>query len=205
MRPRLIAAAATVLATDGVAGLTARRVTAEAGTSTMAVYTHFGSMEALVDEVANEGFRRMEAALVAVAPTEDPLRDVAAQTVAYVDFATSHRDLYGVMFGTTPLGRYQRTSPEQLRTGRPETLDRVAANLERAVHLGRLGERHPSDLAFIWWATAHGYALLETSGHIHPTPGRPRILQQLLVALLSGLGDGAEAAASVAGGLDLSA
>lgn len=168
----------------------------------MTVYTHFGSMEALIDAVVTEGFSVMEARLLAVPGTEDPLRDVTAQTVTYIEFAVEHRDLYGIMFGTVPLGRYQRTSPAQLQTGRAETLDRIGANLVRAVESGRLDQRRSSELAFMWWSLAHGYALLETSGHIAPRPGRPRILANLLAALFAGLGDDEQAAkASVESGI----
>lgn len=199
MRERLITAAANVLATQGVAGFTTRRVAAEARASTMTVYTHFGSMEALIDAVVTEGFRIMEARLVAVARTDDPIRDVTMQTLAYVDFAVEHRDLYGIMFGTVPLGGYQRTSPAQLRAGRAETLDRVGATLVRVVESGRLAPRRSSELAFMWWSLAHGYALLETSGHIAAGTGRPRILAGVLTALLSGLGDGTAHASVEAG------
>lgn len=160
----------------------------------MAVYTHFGSMEALIDAVVTEGFRLLETRLISTRSTDDPLRDVTAQTLAYVDFAVAHRDLYGIMFGTIPLGRYQRTSPDQLTSGRVETLDRIGANLARAAESGRLLPRRPSELAFIWWSAVHGYALLETSGHFAPRRGRSRILTGLLTALFAGLGDDLEEA-----------
>src|SRR4051812_34653733 len=47
MRMALIDAAARLIATEGLGGLTLRRVTEEVGTSTMAVYTHFGGMPEL--------------------------------------------------------------------------------------------------------------------------------------------------------------
>lgn len=155
----------------------------------MAVYTHFGTMEDLVEAVVLEGFRLLEEGLLEVVPTDDPLADVAAQTRVYVDFAAVHRDLYGVMFGTVPLGHYRRRTPAQLRIGRKETLDRIGANLDRAVEQGRIDQRSSPDLAFLWWSAVHGYTLLETSGHIHAQPGRTRILRPLLVALFIGLGD----------------
>ena len=42
---RLVEVAARVLAEEGSGAVSARRVTGEAGVSTMAVYTHFGGME----------------------------------------------------------------------------------------------------------------------------------------------------------------
>ena len=59
VRRRLLESAALLIDEDGPDALTARRLAKEAGTSTMAVYTHFGSMAGVVDEVATEGFRRL--------------------------------------------------------------------------------------------------------------------------------------------------
>lgn len=202
MRRRLVEAAAALLADSGPGALTARKVAAAAGTSTMSVYTHVGSMELLVRAVVDEGFRTLEAALVAIGATDDPLRDVATQTAAYLRHATAHPDLYAVMFGTLPLGKFRANDPAELQTGRRETLDRIGHNLVRAVDAGRLDPAGESDLAFSWWSAVHGYAVLESSGHIHPVPGRVRVLQRLLVALFVGLGDERESArASVGEGL----
>ena len=61
VRRRLLDAAAQVLAEEGPSALTARRLTRDVGASTMAVYTHFGSMPALVREVVADGFARLHA------------------------------------------------------------------------------------------------------------------------------------------------
>ena len=66
VRARLIEEAARILGEEGPSALSARRLAAGAGTSTMAVYTHFGAMSAVVDEVATEGFRRLIAHVDAV-------------------------------------------------------------------------------------------------------------------------------------------
>lgn len=189
MRRRLVDAAAALLAESGPSALTARKVAAAAGTSTMSVYSHVGSMELLVRAVVEEGFRTLEEVLVAVEPSDDPVRDVGAQTAAYLRHATTHPHLYAVMFGTLPLGPYRASDPAELRAGRRETLDRIGHNWVRAVASGRIDEARESDLAFTWWSAIHGYALLESSGHIHAEPGRVRVLERLLTALFVGLGD----------------
>jgi AcrR family transcriptional regulator len=48
----LIDRAARLFSEAGPAALTTRRLAAEAGTSTMAIYTHFGSMSELIREIA---------------------------------------------------------------------------------------------------------------------------------------------------------
>ncbi|HSX67002.1 TetR/AcrR family transcriptional regulator [Nocardioides sp.] len=189
MRRRLVEAAAELVADGGAATLTVRKVAAAAGTSTMAVYTHFGAMEALVVAVVDEGFAMLERAFVAVVLTDDPVRDVASLTAAYLEFASEYAALYSVMFGTAPLGRFKLPSPETDQRGRRETLDRVAARLEQALATGRLRGGRPVDISFQWWSLIHGYALLEAARFVLAGPGRARVLLPGLTAFFIGHGD----------------
>ena len=59
----MLHAAVGLLNEHGPDALQARKVAGAAGTSTMAVYTHFGGMQGLIAEVAEEGLRQFEAAL----------------------------------------------------------------------------------------------------------------------------------------------
>lgn len=202
MGRRLVEAAAHLLAEAGPSALSARKVATHAGTSTMSVYTCFGSMEVLVRAVVEEGFAMLERRLVEVAPSDDPVRDVAAQTAAYLAHAREYAELYAVMFGTAPLGQFRLPSPSAEQRGRTQTLDRIAANLGRAVEAGRLRPAAAGDLSFRWWSSIHGYALLETTGFIHEEPGRVRVLEPTLVAFFVGHGDDpGRAEASVREGL----
>src|SRR3989337_3832847 len=76
VRRRLLEAAALLLAEDGPDALTARRLAKAAGTSTMAVYTHFGGMPALVKEIVAEGFARLDEHQATVPHTDDPLAEL---------------------------------------------------------------------------------------------------------------------------------
>lgn len=202
MGRRLVEAAARLLAESGPSALSARKVAAAAGTSTMSVYTCFGSMEVLVRAVVEEGFAMLERRLVEVVATDDPVRDVAAQSAAYLAHAREYAELYAVMFGTASLGQFRLPSPSTEQRGRTQTLDRIAVNLGRAVDLGRLRPASAGDLSFRWWSSVHGYALLETTGFIHADPGRQRVLEPMLVAFFAGSGDDVAAArTSVSEGL----
>ena len=81
VRRRLVEAAADLLSEEGPAALSARRLAREAGTSTMAVYTHFGGMPALVRAVVAEGFARLYDRVAEVEPSDDPLADLIAAGV----------------------------------------------------------------------------------------------------------------------------
>ena len=202
MRRRLVEAAAELVAVSGPSTLTVRKVAAAAGTSTMAVYTHFGSMEPLVVAVVEEGFAMLERSFLEVEPTGDPVRDVAAQTAAYLQFASEQAALYAVMFGTAPLGRFRLPPPATDQRGRRQTLDRVADSLGRAHAAGRVQEERSTDLSFQWWSIVHGYALLEAAGFVLAEPGRGRVLEPGLVSFFIGHGDDpVRARASVGAGL----
>lgn len=202
MPRKLIEASARLVAAGGGSALTARRLAAAAGTSTMAVYTHFGSMEALVRAVVAEGFASMAAAFAAVPESSDPVADIGHQTATYVRYARENRDLYAVMFGIAPLGDFRPTSPEDLAVGRRETLDRVAVNLNRAAAAGRMSEARGGARSVRWWVIVHGYSLLEASGHVDAERGPRRVLAPLLSDFFVGEGDDRDRAlASVQQGL----
>ncbi len=83
VRRRLIEVAADLLSEEGPSALSARRLARDAGTSTMAVYTHFGGMPALVRAVVAEGFTRLYDRVAEVEPTDDPLTDLIGAAAAY--------------------------------------------------------------------------------------------------------------------------
>jgi AcrR family transcriptional regulator len=144
VRVRLLEGAARLLAEEGPAALTLRRVAAEAGTSTMGVYTHFGSMPDLADAIVAEGFARLRTLLVEVPPTDDALADLAGLARAYLIHARRNPHLYAVMFGTASLGRYRPQTADERERGR-DTFDEIVHAAERAVAQGRLRAGVPRD------------------------------------------------------------
>ena len=106
LRESLIEAAAALLAKEGPLALSTRRLASEVGSSTMAVYTHFGGMDDLVRAVAHEGFARLNVRMRAVGESPDPVADVAELGLAYRRNALENPALYAVMFGGAVLGGY---------------------------------------------------------------------------------------------------
>ena len=76
VRRRLLEVAAHVVREQGAPALSARKLAAASGTSTMALYTHFGGMPGLVRAMVAEGFRRLFARVAEVPITDDPLHDL---------------------------------------------------------------------------------------------------------------------------------
>src|SRR5271170_2933421 len=100
-RERLIDAGIRLLEQDGPQALQARRVAAEIGASTMAVYTHFGGMTGLLDAIVGETFARFMMALGEVPETDDPVTDFFAMGIGYHRFALANPQRYQLIFGVT--------------------------------------------------------------------------------------------------------
>ncbi|MBS2536604.1 helix-turn-helix transcriptional regulator, partial [Catenulispora sp. NF23] len=83
LRASLLDVAAHLLAAEGPAALTMRRIAAEAGCSTMVLYKHFGSKDAIAAALYLEGFARLKRHLDAVPHDPDPAEHLAALGRAY--------------------------------------------------------------------------------------------------------------------------
>ena len=113
--------------------VTARSLADRVGTSTTALYTHFGGMPGLWRAVRHEGFVRLGRRLAAVPRTDDPVRDLAALGAAYLDSARADPFLYRAMFdAAADLGAGVGRAAERLGLDltRPVTLLPVPALAE---------------------------------------------------------------------------
>ena len=188
VRMRLLEGAARLLGEEGPSSLTTRRLAKEAGTSTMAVYTHFGSMPALVREVVAEGFARLYARVDSVPVTDDPVADLAVMSVAYREHAMANPHLYAVMFGSASLGGY-RLRDDELDVGLAAFGQLVAA-AKRAIDAGVLRPGDPAAVAGQLWTALHGYVMLELAGYqgvVEDPEGQ--ILWPMLQNLVTALAD----------------
>src|SRR6201998_3703019 len=100
VRDEMLHAAVGLLDEHGPDARQPRRVAGAAGTSTMAVYTHFGGMRGLIAEVAEEGLRQFDAALTVRQP-DAPGADLLASRDAYRRYAIERPHMYRLMFGST--------------------------------------------------------------------------------------------------------
>src|SRR5437016_1282609 len=95
----LLDAAERIVDTEGVEALSVRRV-AEAGrTTTRAVYSLYGSKEALVDALGARAFELLGAAITELPATRDPAADlVEAGVVVFRRFVVEHPSLFAIGF-----------------------------------------------------------------------------------------------------------
>jgi len=186
VRRRLLETAALLLDEEGPKALTARRLAVSAQTSTMAVYTHFGGMPALVREIVSEGFRRLADHVNAVPATDDPVSDLVEMAFAYRANALENPHLYSVMFGATSLGGYT-LAPGEHAVGL-YTFVVLSDAVARAIEMGRLRSGSPDLVAQQLWTAMHGHVMLELAGlRLSSKDTAEEIFRPLMTTLLAGL------------------
>ena len=192
--PALMETAARLLAEEGPTALSTRRLAAAAGTSTMAVYTHFGGMDDLVRAMVHEGFQRLNVRMVAIDESDDPVADVAAMGIAYHDNAVENRHLYSVMFGGSSLGGFSLTEDDR-QYGRFALLPVVTA-VARCMEAGRFTKGDPLAAATQLWIALHGLVTLELGGYLVEPYTAEALFDSQIRSLLVGAGDVMERAAA---------
>ncbi|TRW78705.1 TetR/AcrR family transcriptional regulator [Mycolicibacterium sp. 018/SC-01/001] len=201
MPEAVIAAGVRLLERDGVAALRARTVAAEAGTSTMAVYTHFGGMTGLLDAIAREVFDRFAAVLTEVPQTDDPVADFFAMGRAYHRFALENPQRYQLMFGTSTPSSIARHRVDLTSTDTPSdradwaaSFDALREAVRRMMAAGRIRPDDEAVVAGRMWSVNHGAVMLETAGFFgREGHGLSQILGPLVVDALVGMGDDRDA------------
>ncbi|TYK52494.1 TetR/AcrR family transcriptional regulator [Actinomadura decatromicini] len=192
-RSLLLDVAARLLSEEGPQALSARRIAAEAGSSTMPVYTNFGGMAGLAREIVYEGFARLENHFSLIRASDDPVADMALLGRAYRHNAMQNPHLYVVMFGAASLAGFS-LSEEDRQHGR-YTLTRVATCAGRCIAAGRFRADDAGLVAHQMWSATHGLVILELGGYLIPPYDAEVCFEAQLVSLMVGAGDDPEAAA----------
>jgi AcrR family transcriptional regulator len=184
MRERVLAAAVRMLASDGVAEFTTRRVAQQAKTSTPAVYELFGDKAGLVREMFFEGFRALGRRLNELTPTEDPRADLIGVIRSFRLFVRDNPVLAELMF-SRPFADFDPGLAER-RAG-DEVRQLIVAAVRRCVTAGVI-RGDETDIAHVIVATAQGLAGQETAGWLGNTQASmDRRWDLAITAVLDGL------------------
>jgi AcrR family transcriptional regulator len=184
----LLAAAERILATKGAASLTVREIAAEAGCSTMLVYSRFGGKEGLVDALLEEGFRRLGRAVGAARKTGDPLDDLRACARAYRKFALTNPSYYQVMFGTAVL---DHAPAPAAREAAERAFGVLVTRVQRAVDAGAI-RGDAVEVAAILWSANHGIVSLELRESTPPGVVWTQVHDAMFTTVLAGLAAGTD-------------
>jgi AcrR family transcriptional regulator len=182
-RERLLLAAAALSANEGWEAVTVRRAAREAGTTTRAVYTLFGSKQGLEQALHEEMFARLLELMRATPRSDDPRADLLELRHAYRTWATERPDRYAALMRFIGPNARSR-SPEGLAAARAVSAELRTA-IARCADAGLIDDGDVDALAVQWRAVGHGLAEFENAGVI--TDG-DETWRTVLTAVIEGYG-----------------
>ncbi len=195
-----MAVATRMLEEDGPEALQARKLTAELGTSTQAIYTLFGGMPGLFEAIVADGYVRWGRYVAATPETDDPVADHFSKGWALCDWALAFPQLYRLMMGLTGGSLRMHAGLEMTMAGTmagfPEgqaAREVLMRSVDRIIASGRIRPVDSVVLAGQFLTMTHGYVLLEIAGGYGRENLGLEVLGSLAVNLLIGLGDSREA------------
>jgi AcrR family transcriptional regulator len=159
LKNALKAAAASLLALQGPQELSLREAAQAAGVSHAAAYRHYADKQALLADLAEDGFRELVAvnSRIMASRRGGALGRLEACGRAYVDFGVRRPHLLQLMFGGV-ITDWER------HDGLSDAARQLAQTLAEIVRDGQArGEIRPGpagDLTLAAWAQVHGLALL---------------------------------------------
>lgn len=169
MRTAILEAAARIMETDGIDGLTIRAVADAVAYSPGALYEYFDSKETILKSLYFGGAdglgMQCERAVTSLPPESNAIDAIVALGHAYRAYALKHPDLYRLVFGglKTPPQLPPVECEEEPSQGGFGTLADVAS---RGIAEGTLVDFPPAAIACTAWAAVHGFVSLELTGHL---------------------------------------
>jgi len=161
---------------DGEAALSMREVASRLGLSPRALYRYYPDRAALEAAMAEEGFRRLRAALLEAVGTLEGKEALRAGATAYLAFAQAHPTWYLLLM------RFHQQTPGLVQAEHA-LWDFVVGLVENAV-----GQEMAASAAVALWAFLHGFIQLESAailGEQKPQSGFQVGLEAFLAGLTS--------------------
>ena len=157
------------------------------GTSRSAIYSHFGSKKALIEEMILNGFVQFDNCLSPVlldrnTPIEKRLENAAR---AYIDFARNNKVLYRLLFGNTfaDVRMDIMTKNDPNRSG----FGALMSIIEEGQKIGLVKKDDAFRQATTIWASLHGLSSLLIDGYYGMDEMYDDLFDDMMGNLLSGL------------------
>ena len=162
---RILAAARDLFERAGPGAVSMRRVAEAAGITPMAIYRHFPNREALLKRISDDSFREIARHWDARKSGGDPVAQLMAVQMIYLDYALAHPHLFDHAFSAPR--EDARRFPEDFRARRSPTLNVVHDAVVEAQQAGALREGDAWEIAMTLWAHSHGLIALYRAGRFN--------------------------------------
>lgn len=163
LREDLIAAAEKRLQQGGLATVSLRKLAADTGVTTMATYHHFANKEALLLQIAVNGFHELARLMSEASDSATSPEDAVTRIMrAYIRFALEKPGIYELMFGREIQGK--QLIPEYKKAASDAfyiMASAVKSHLDDSEH-----DVDVDAVGVSFWGTLHGLVCLVNDGTI---------------------------------------
>jgi AcrR family transcriptional regulator len=174
LKQRALAAAHRLLEAHGEAGLTLRSLAAELGAGAGGLYHHFANKDALLAELAVDGFRELGRWMAMAVAAPQGRTTFFACGHAYLGFTRHKPALYAIMYNERILAGH-----ECVRRAEAEAFEIYRRSLE---NLG-VPDADLADVALAFWALGRGMASISS----RLGGGSPGVAKQIALRVMNGL------------------
>lgn len=159
LKNALIQAGTEILSTEGVSGLSLRKVAARAGVSHSAPYAHFSDKQALIAAISTEGFRQLNQRLISISAAcqAEPACMLLEVAYTYVQFALDAPACFKLMF--SGVLEKEKDYPEFVAISKA-SFQLLVSLVERCQQAGLIRPGNPAVLAVSVWSLVHGFTAL---------------------------------------------
>ena len=184
LRGDLLKAAQNRIQKGGIGALSLRKLAQDTGVTTMATYHHFANKEALLVQIAVDGFAELSQAMQEASDSASTQKEAVRRIMrAYFHFALEKPDIYHLMFGQAIQGK-------QLIPEFKEAANHSFYIMAEAIksHLDTSGQVVDADAVGIsFWGTLHGLVCLVTDGTILYKSQSDEKLERLIDRAVKGM------------------
>jgi AcrR family transcriptional regulator len=176
----LLDAAERIVVEQGIDALSLREVARDAGTTTRAIYSLFGSKDGLLGALGVRAFNLLQREIEALPASEQPSDDLIEVALIYRRFALEHPALFSIAF--------HRADPAIWPRFRAAAVDALAVldkRFEPLADADLLGGRSVSEASTQFRALGEGAAWTELRGNPLP-PDPERFWRNAFHALITG-------------------
>jgi AcrR family transcriptional regulator len=169
---RIAVASRRLLDKEGMDAVTMRRVAQAVGLTPMAIYLHYHDREALLNALADEGFRELADRLGRLRADGDLEQRLMKMGEIYLDHALENPRLFELMFLAPRAGA--RRYPRDFQAGASPTANLMADVIREGMKTGRFRRDNVWEIVFEIGALSHGLIMLYLGGRLDFTPKRFR-------------------------------
>lgn len=166
LRGRALDVAMELVVARGPDGINLRDIATQLNTGAASLYYHFKNKDALLAEVAAQGFRMLEAELIKAYDDEARRAAIRACGYAYLQFMSRNSMLYKLMYSERILAAHENVRNAE---------QRAFATFARLIGTQEGDEEDLRNTAFTLWALSRGIAALAIAAE-ETEPGSGRTL-----------------------------